>query len=138
MKYQDIKDKYSENYNSIMEEHKVFWAFSSEQLEEGKKKIGISDNKLLTSFGMGGFMPKANADKMFKLLAEETKRYKKELKEAKEATKEAIKYELSNYECYYTGEIDDVVEKFKGTYTAKDIRKVYEKERYSDAVLNNM
>lgn len=125
MNYNTIKEKHEKLYNSIMSENKVFWAFSKEQLEEGKKKIGIKDNKDLTSIGMGGFMPKTNADKMFKALSAEDKRYKKELREAKEAKKQAILYELKNHECFYTGDISDVVDKFKGIFTKKDIQKVY-------------
>jgi hypothetical protein len=59
--YQELKTKYSNNINLIMEEQKVFWAFGQKQLEEGKEKIGVKDNSQLISIGMGGFCPRANA-----------------------------------------------------------------------------
>jgi len=125
--YQKIKATYKKNYHDIMSQNKVFWALSNEQLEEGKKLIGINDNKLLISIEMGGFMPKKNHDKMFELLENETKRYEKELKEAKEVTEKAILHELNNYECFYTGDYIEVVDIFKGIYTAKQIKSVYKK-----------
>ena len=126
--YLDIKKKNADNLNTIMDQHQVFWAFSQEQLEQGKAKIGITDNKELTSIGMGGFLPKAKADGLFLAIEQENKRYRKELRAAKEAKEQAIAYELSNHEAYYTGDIQPVVELFAGLYTAKDIQAVYLKQ----------
>ena len=112
-----------------MENNKVFWAFSNEQLEEGKAKIGIKENSELTSMGAGGFMPKANVAKFIADMEAEDKRYKQAMKDAKEAKDEAILYELNNHEAYYTGRIDEVVEKFTGIYSKKEIFKVYIKYR---------
>ena len=50
-----------------------------------------------------------------------------ELKESRAEQEKAILYELDNHEAFYTGEIDDVVDLFKGVYTREDIRKVYKK-----------
>ncbi len=126
--YRELKQKHSDNINDvIMKENKVFWAFSREQLEEGKKKIGVTENKDLTSIGMGGFLPKKNAQKFFEEMDTETKRFNKELREARKAKEEAILYELNNHEAFYTGEIEEVVKIFKGIYTTLDIRKVFKK-----------
>jgi len=127
-KYLDIKKKNADNINAIMDQHQVFWAFSQSQLDEGKAKIGITDNKELTSIGMGGFLPKAKAESLFLAIEQENKRYREELKQAKEAKEQAIAYELSNHEAYYTGNIEPVVELFAGLYTAKDIQAVYLKQ----------
>jgi len=123
--YQEIKKKNSDAINAIMEQQKVFWAFSNEQLEKGKAQIGITENSQLTSIGMGGFCPKVNADELFNLLALENKRYKTELKDAKEEKEQAIKYELSNHECWYTGNLEPVIDLFDGLYTAKEIKEIY-------------
>lgn len=129
MTYQEIKKNYSDNINRIMEQQKVFWAFNQSQLEEGKAKIGIQDNKLLMSIGMGGFCPRANADELMRLMKEEDARYHKELKDAKEQKEQAILYELYNHESYYTGDLEPVIEIFKGLYTPKEIRDVYLKAK---------
>jgi hypothetical protein len=129
MTYQELKTQYSDNIDAIMTNNKVFWAFSTEQLEKGKKEIGILDNKDLASIGAGGFMPKANADKMFLEMAEEKKRYKKELKKAKEEKEKAILYELRNFEAFYTGDLEEVFQCFNGLYTKSDIIKVYKNNK---------
>lgn len=125
--YKEIKDKHSKNYNDIITDHDVFFAFNNNQFDEGKAKIGITDNKDLCSIGAGGYMPKVKADKMTELLAIENKRYKKELKEAKDQKEQAILYELNNHEAFYTGRLDEVIEKFNGIYTAEAIRATYKK-----------
>jgi len=125
--YQEIKKKNADNIQAIMDEQKVFWAFSNEQLEKGKQSIGITENNQLTSIGMGGFLPKINADELFKSLELENKRYRAELREAREAKEQAIRYELSNHECYYTGNLEPVIELFDGLYTAKEIKEIYTK-----------
>jgi glutamate synthase domain-containing protein 1 len=126
--YRELKQEHSDNVNNlIMRENKVFWAFSREQLEEGKREIGVTENKDLISIGMGGFLPKKNAQKFFKEMDVETKRFNKELREARKAKEEAILYELNNHEAFYTGSIEEVVEIFKGIYTTAEIRKVFKK-----------
>lgn len=125
--YKQIKTLHETNTANIMENNKVFFAFSNSQLEEGKQKIEITDNKLLISIGAGGFCPKINAPILIKELNAEDKRYRKELKQAKDATEQAILYELNNHESFYTGRIDETVELFKGIYTREEIRKVFNK-----------
>ena len=127
--YNEIKRNHEKIYNDLIEKHKIFFAFSNEQLEEGKKKIGVKDNKELASLGMGGFGKKEDIKLFFEEADKEDKRYKAELKEARKAKEEAILYELNNHECFYTGEIDDVANIFKGIYNTKDIWKVFMKHK---------
>jgi hypothetical protein len=133
--YQTIKAKQQKDYDELLTNHKVFWAFNQSQLEEGKAKIGVLDNKDLTSIGGGGFLPKANADAFMADMAKLSKAHTKELREAKQAKEEAILYELNNHECWYSGSIDPVVELFAGVYTKDDIKKVYLK--YANQNNNN-
>ena len=126
--YKEIKTKNEKAISDLLEKYQVFFAFSNKQLEEGKTKIGITDNKKLTGIGAGGYMPKKDADAFMEAMEKTEKAYNKELKEAKEAKGEAILYELYNHEAFYTGEIDDVVEKFEGIYTVAEIRAVYKKQ----------
>lgn len=125
--YSTIKANYQKSYDSLMAKHKVFFAFSNEQLAEGKLKIGVLDNKDLTSIGAGGFMPKAEAKEFFESCSEATKKYEKELRAAKEAKESAIYYELCNHESFYAGNIEPVVDLFEGIYTTADIKAVYKK-----------
>ena len=47
MKY--LSDFMEDKQNLLFESEKVFFAFSNKQMEEGKTKIEIHDNKLLCS-----------------------------------------------------------------------------------------
>ena len=138
MTYKEIKDKHAKAYNDLMEQAGVFWAFNNDQFKEGIKKLEKSGHlkkgDKLVRIPAGGLCPKHNIDTFLKGIKQANKTKTKELKEAREAKKEAILYELNNYECFYTGEIDDVVDIFKGIYTFKDIKKVYS-DNYANAEL---
>ena len=126
-KYHEIKTKHEEAISTLLEKYQVFFAFSKEQLEAGKAKINITDNKDLADIGAGGFMPKINTDKFFTDMADADKNFKKELKEAKQAQEGAILYELNNHESFYRGSMDDVFSLFEDIYTKDEIKAVYKK-----------
>jgi len=126
--YSQIKTKYEKTVHDLTTQYNVFFAFSQKQLEEGKAKINITDNKELTDIGFGGFMPKANLDAYLEASELAHKTYTKELKEAKEAKEQAIVYELNNHECFYRGNIEPVFDFFSGIYTKDEIRAVYLKQ----------
>ena len=125
--YQEIKAKQQKAYNELMEKYQVFWAFSNSQLEEGKAKIGIAENKDLYSIGMGGFLPKAKVKDFAEEMSKLSDAHAKKLREAKQAREEAILYELNNHESFYAGHLDPVFEMFEGIYTKDEIKKVYRK-----------
>lgn len=129
MTYQEIKEKHKEVYNKIMEECQVFFAFNNEQFKDGLSKIELSQGEKLVSIGAGGYMPKKHFDAFLRKTKEADKIKAKEIKEAKAEKEAAILYELKNHECFYTGELDTVMEIFKGIYTAKEIMQVYLKNR---------
>ena len=129
MKYATIKNDHQTAVNAIMEKNQVIWAFSNDQLAEGMKKINITEKSDLISIGMGGFAPKINIANLTADMKAEEERYKKALKDAKEARDEAIAYELHNHEALYTVRIYEVVEIFAGIYTKEEIKKVYIKEK---------
>ena len=124
--YKEIKKEHSDTYSEIMDECGVFWAFSTEQLKAGIKKIGITKENKMVSIGAGGYMPSKNLNKFFKLTKQADTKQKKELKTLRrEEKKKAILYELNNHECFYSCSIEPVVNLFKGIYAAKAILRVY-------------
>jgi len=114
-----MQDKLSTIFDNLG----VFFAFSDEQMKEGLKKTKTKI-KDLTSIGAGGFIPKKNAteylkvtDKLMDWLASEVKK----LDPIK-----VIKYELANYECYYTGDISTAYDQLKDFgYTREQVQEVY-------------
>jgi hypothetical protein len=130
MKYQELKQKQSDDLNKLFEELGVFWAFGNEQFKAGLDKL-IETNKLkpgekIVDIGAGGFMPKNNLDAFIKGNKEITEAYKKAVKEFKEQERvEAILYELNNHEAFYTGDIETTRQALGSSYTKEEILSVY-------------
>lgn len=118
MKY--LQDYIEEAQLAAFKKHGAFFAFSIEQFDEQKQK-GVT----YTRIGSGLICPKENAADLMKEIQDT---YLAGIKQDMEENgKEAIiKRELDNHECYYTGRIDDCVEKLTDyPITEEEIRKVF-------------
>ena len=103
----------------------AFFAFSGKQLEEGKKENKIKKGTKLIQLGGGMICP---VDNSVSLRLELAKIYKDAIKEdiAENGLNMIIRRELSNHECYYTGDIEDCVDKLSDyPITKEDIQKVF-------------
>ncbi len=130
MTYAELKATRQAKYDELFEAIGLFWAFSNDQFNEGMKKHPLTEGAKYCSVGMGGYFPGQNKQKYIEgmdALKAWEKQAKKELKENEAEIEKAILYELNNHECFYSGEIDEVVELFEGIYTREQIRKVYRK-----------
>ena len=126
--YKEIRDNHTKKVNDLIEESKGFFAFSDEQMKEGMEKINITDKKELVSLSLGMILPRANVKKYIQGMRDVRAENNKALKEASKETKnQAILYELKNYECFYTGDIEDVTNFFKNIYSEDEILTVYDK-----------
>lgn len=126
-----LKEEYQNKLSKILNDCEVFWAFNEEQLREGIAKYNISENNKMISIGMGGYMPSKHKDKFKEDSKELDNWYKAQLKELrrnKAALEKVILYELNNYECFYTGDIDDACIALP-TVSRKTIQAVYKKYR---------
>ncbi len=127
--YITLKEKISSaKMNKILDDLKVFWAFGNSQLEEGLKKIGEKKENI-TSIGMGGFIPKKNVKKYIKQMEDYSAWFVKEVK--KLDPNQVIRYELNNYECYYSGDITNafrVLEEFG--FTREEVLHVFHNKNY--------
>lgn len=102
MKY--LSDYTSNPQTEAFKKHGAFFAFSGSQFNENKIE-GVK----YADCGHGLICPKDNADALIKELDEINKNgIKQDIEE--NGIEKIIKRELGNYECYYTGEIDDAVE----------------------------
>lgn len=130
MTYAELKKTRQAKFDELFKAVGLFWAFGNDQFNEGKAAHPVTNGHKYISIGMGGFFPGQNKqayiDGMAAINAWE-KQANKELRENQAETEKAILYELNNYECFYSGEIDEVIDLFKGVYTVEQIRKVYRK-----------
>lgn len=103
----------------------AFFAFDKDQLDEWRKDNKIEDLILL----QGGLVwLKSNYKKMLIDLNNHTdSENKRRIKEV--WIDNIIKYELSNYECYYTWDISNAVEVLKDSYWVdeKRVREIFNK-----------
>lgn len=130
MNKQELLKQYNKNYTE--EEYfknNVTYAFSQSQLEDAMKKLGANDKNELTSvFGYGDICLKSKAKEILLWVIDREKQKKNWLKSL--TTKEQnyiIEYELYNYECNYTWDIEPVVDLFKDIFTHNDIMTVFHK-----------
>lgn len=110
--------------SALFKETGAFYAFSKKQLNE-KKEVGVK----YASLGGGLICPLSEAEKVN---AGMNTIYKNGIQEDKEANgiEGIIKRELFNYECFYTGEIDDCVDALESyEITQEEILAVFLKLR---------
>lgn len=130
---QVTQDKQTEIFNK----YGVFFAFSNEQFSKGIAKIKgegilLEGEKVRSLFG-GGYVPSKHHDTVLNELGQVHEDGR--AADIKENGKEKIiERELYNYECFYTGDIEDAIEplSYYG-YTREDILKVYH-EKYDEAM----
>lgn len=106
--YEEINKEFHDKLSTLLETNKAFWAFSDSQLQEGMDKYGIVNKSELISFRGGMIAPKVNIKAIsLGITGLEAKR-KQAIKERADI-KKIILYELNNYECFYTGDIEDAL-----------------------------
>jgi hypothetical protein len=130
MTYAQLKQERQAKYDQLFDKIGLFWAFGDDQFDEGKQKHPLTEGQKYCSIGAGGYFPGQNkqayTDGMDTITAW-AKIARAELKANKEEAEQAILYELKNHECFYSSEIDEVIDIFKGIYTREQIRAVYRK-----------
>ena len=109
-------------FTIIKQKYNVFFAFSESQFYENK----IDDIKYV-HLGAGLYCPKTHYIAFKK---EYDNNYKESIKELlkNHSLESIIEYELSNHECYYTGNFIDVYEMIKDYgITYEMVKKIYYK-----------
>ena len=90
-------------------EFPMFFAFNTEQFEEGKATLGVKENKELIDIGLGGFIRKIDGGAFHALLQKGNKQIKDFIK-IKAQFKDALRYELGNHEYCITYDVTDTLE----------------------------
>lgn len=105
-KYRDLKERWQKIYN----EFPMGFAFSAEQLEEQKQKLGIKSNDEILGIGIGGgFIRKADKeafDKMIKKVHDEEIK----ARDDDEFLYQMFVYEMGNCEYQLSGDTEYVLE----------------------------
>ena len=124
--YQSIKAEKEKKYTQLLNDCKVFWAFSNEQFAENKTEL--NEGEKYVSMGAGGYMPKSFVQSYLDGSKAIDKWYKAAVKDSK--TKEAqILYALRNHECFYTGDWTDAFYTLGDAASNEEVKEVYLKHR---------
>lgn len=116
MTYQEIKDDQPKL-------NKVFFAFSKEQLIEGKKKAGIVEGEKIYDGGMGSFGTKEGLKGIHDFYEKQEQRIKEEC-----SPQDVYDNEFCNHECDYVGDDTEAIEIVLGYFgkeRAKEVKRKY-------------
>ena len=125
----ELLEIYNKNYTEEeFYKQNVTYAFSNEQLQNAMKKLGATSENELTSFGYGSICLKSKFKEIIQWMLKKEEERKNWLKSlSNEEQEHIIAYELRNYECDYTYDIDNVVDLFKNVFEYNDIMTVFHK-----------
>lgn len=105
-KYIEYKDEFEKTVNNFP----MMFAFSNEQLEQGKTQLGVSDNKELLSIGDGGFIRKTDRQAYLDMVDYLKEKLQQGLFNDDEFLYEAFLYELGNHEYCITYDLTDMLD----------------------------
>lgn len=117
MTFRDAYKEYEGKSNKALNDTNIFYAFSMEQFNNNKTYKDASDSEYLNVMS-GAYIHKKDKDKLDKYFNEILPQLKKDLI-SKIKIQDLIEYELSNYECYYTGDYTDIFDVVKSYYQDK-------------------
>ena len=128
MDFKKAKEIYNKKYNEAFNKTGVFWAFGINQFNENKTHKKAPNNHYI-SIGGGGYIHKSNKEKLNYFYKEIAPKLKNEFLNSVNMD-DLIEYELTNYECYYTGDWYCIIELIKDYYpnidAEKEIKRVYD------------
>ena len=113
--YLELKERQQEQFNKFP----MFFAFSKDQLDEGKKKLCVTDNKELCRIYGGGFIRKSDKQAFLNMILRQDTELKKAIKNDKTGEGfiyDMFLYELANHEYCITYEIDDTLDAVNLTF----------------------
>lgn len=120
--YGEIKSAKEKKVTELMEKCGLFFAFNDEQFNENKTPL--EQGEKYVHIGAGGYMPKSKVA-LFESEMKKINSWKaKEVKKSKQEETEIL-YELNNYECFYTGDIEDALPALLPNYSIEKITAVF-------------
>ena len=125
MNIQELKTEHQSRFDNLIRDCQIFFAFSQKQFDDNKPEL--KDGDKYVSIGAGGYMIKSQVDNYRNGADEIEKWYTEEIKK-NDLKEQEILYELSDHECFYTGDIESAVNVLPN-YTAQEVYDVYVKYR---------
>jgi len=130
--YEDINKEVSDKQTKLFNDNKAFFAFSDSQLDEAMKEHNIVNKADLVNLSCGLIAPRVNAKTIMLGLAKIQAEKKQAIKDRADI-KKVILYELNNYECFYTGDIEDALRALSALGVTRDqVLEVYKTARSSN------
>lgn len=105
-KYQEFKINQEKKFN----EFPMMFAFSNEQFENGKIKLGINNNNELLSIGGGGYIRKTDREAFDNLYTNLDQELINNLNNDDEFLYQAFIYELANHEYCISCDLSDTMD----------------------------
>lgn len=99
--------EFKERTKKETEQFPMFFAFSDEQIKEGKKKINASDDDKLLAIGGGGYIKSQDREKLLDLFDSHEREHKSNMLANDDYVYNMVKYELSNHEFVITYDTTD-------------------------------
>jgi hypothetical protein len=121
----ELKNEKQEKVNQHLTKCGVFFAFSNEQFEQGKTPLPEGDKYV--SIGAGGYMPKTKVEEFKRGMKDIGTWYENAVKSNK-ARRANIIYELGNYECWYTYDLQPALNALGEGYTPAEVIEVFNAE----------
>lgn len=126
LKLETLRAEKEAKHNQLINDCKMFFAFSNEQFNENKTEL--KEGEKYVSIGGGCYMPKSFVNNWIEGSENITSWYNSEVKKSKNEESEIL-YQLRNYECFYTYEVDDAYEVLKDRYTLEEVWSVFNKHK---------
>lgn len=129
MEYSMLKNKiYQDKLSKLLDNVGAFFAFNKDQLNEAIIKHNYKKEDLVNA-GIGMFMPRNKVKEFIQKSKKLKKWFNSEIK--KLDSNGIIRYELNNYECYYSGDITDAMPILSEYgFTIDQVLKVYHNKNY--------
>ena len=128
-----IKEYYQLKSSELLAKYNVFFAFSNNQFDEGLKACNLAEGEKVTRWAdLCMYAPSKYADQVDEGLKAITKEQTDLLSSPKWRVK-YIKYELSNHEAYYVGDIEDTLEALGAGFAYDEVLAIYKEQlQYQD------
>jgi hypothetical protein len=123
--YSELKLEFEKRFSVLMKASGMFFAFSDQQMEEGKKDCPLEPGDEYIRTYAGGVMPKSKS-KDWNKDTDELQVWMQQTIKENNLQESHIIYELRNHEAFYTGDIKDSMMSLP-YYSEVEVRTVFYK-----------